>query len=309
MLMVILGAHMSIAGGFHKAVERAATVDCDCVQMFTAAPQKWPVQASKTNVQPAGLNAKVNNESRTTDITDDDVVKFHKTLDDLRIAHPLSHASYLINLASPDKALWTKSVNGLIVELQRAEKFDIPFVVVHPGSYTTSSEEEGIEQIALALNTIHEQTSDIRAQCLLENTAGQGTNLGWRFEHLAAILDGVVQQDRVGICFDTCHAFAAGYPLTTSHEFTATFSELDRLIGIEQIHAIHLNDSKREFGSRVDRHENLGEGCLGLEPFRHLVNDRRLCDVPMYLETPKGKNPAGDDWDQVNLATLRALTA
>ena len=297
---------MSVAGGYHKAVERASDAGCHCVQIFTTTPRTWPQNAQRKVVHGS---TKKNNQWRAKEITDDDAVKFRRALDDLQIAHPLSHASYLINLASPDKALWTKSVDGMVVELQRAGKLNIPFVVVHPGSYTTSCEEEGIEQIALALNTIHQQTSRIRADCLLENTAGQGTNLGWRFEQLAAILDGVVQQDRVGICFDTCHAFAAGYPLTTRDEFTATFSELDRLIGIGKLQAIHLNDSKREFGARVDRHENLGEGCLGLEPFRHLVNDSRLCDVPMYLETPKGKNPAGDEWDQVNLATLRALIA
>jgi len=284
--MSILGAHMSIAGGYHKAVERAAEASCDCVQIFT----------------------KNNNQWRAKEITDQDVALFRQAMDELQVSHPLSHASYLINLASPDNDLWSKSVDALIIELQRADKLGIPFVVVHPGSYTTSTEAAGIEQVAQALNKIH-TLSDTRARCLLENTAGQGTNLGWQFEQLAAILAGVAQQDRVGICFDTCHAFAAGYPLTTGDEFAETFSKLDRLIGIEHLHAIHVNDSKREFGSRVDRHETLGEGCLGLEPFRHLVNDRRLQDVPMYLETPKGKNPSGDDWDQVNLATLRALIA
>lgn len=285
--MPLFGAHMSIAGGYYKAVERAHEAGCDCVQIFT----------------------KNNNQWRAKEITDEDSHRFRSTLEKLQIAHPLSHASYLINLASPDQTLWTKSLEALVVELQRAEQLGIPFVVVHPGSYTTSSEEEGIAQIALALNDIHRRTADIGAQCLLENTAGQGTNLGWRFEHLAAILDAVVQQVRVGICFDTCHAFAAGYPLSTASEFTATFDALERLIGTERIRAFHLNDSKREFGSRVDRHENLGEGCLGLDAFRHLVNDSRFGAVPMYLETPKGEHPAGDDWDQVNLAALRALVA
>jgi deoxyribonuclease-4 len=304
--MSILGAHMSIAGGFHKAVERAAEAGCDCVQIFTTTPRTWPQSPLRKAAQGSTKN---NNQTRAKEITDEDVEKFRRSLHDSQVAHPLSHASYLINLASPDKALWTKSVDALVIELQRADKLDIPFVVVHPGSYTTSSEEEGIENIALALNTIHGQVSEIRAQCILENTAGQGTNLGWRFEHLAAMLAGVAQQDRVGICFDTCHAFAAGYPLTTYDEFFATFSDFDRLIGIDRLRAIHVNDSKRDLGSRVDRHENLGEGCLGLEAFRHLVNDVRLREVPMYLETPKGKNTAGDDWDRVNLAALRALTA
>ncbi len=285
--MPSLGAHMSIAGGYYRAVQRAREAGCDCVQLFT----------------------KNNNQWRAKEITDDDVVKFRQALDECEIAHPLSHASYLINLASPDKALWTKSIEAMVVELRRAERLGIPFVVVHPGAYTTSSEAAGIEHVAAALNEIHRQTSDIDALCLLENTAGQGTNLGWRFEQLGAMLDAVVENARVGICIDTCHAFAAGYPLTSSDEFAATFRELDRLVGIKRIRALHLNDSKREFGSRVDRHENLGEGQLGLEPFRHLVNDSRLRDVPMYLETPKGKNPAGDDWDQVNLAVLRGLIA
>lgn len=283
----LLGAHMSIAGGYHKAVERAAALGMATCQIFT----------------------KNNNQWQAKEITGDEAAKFHDALAEFQISHPLSHASYLINLASPEQVLWTKSLNAMVVELQRAEQLGIPFVVVHPGSYTTSNEEEGIAQIALALNEIHRQTSGLRAQCLLENTAGQGTNLGWRFEQLAAILEQVLEQDRVGICLDTCHAFAAGYPLATRAEFAATFCELDRLVGIERIRAIHLNDSKREFGSRVDRHENLGEGHLGLEPFRHLVNDSRLREVPMYLETPKGKNPAGDDWDQVNLAVLRTLIA
>jgi deoxyribonuclease-4 len=285
--MVILGAHMSIAGGYYKAVERASEAGCDCVQVFT----------------------KNNNQWRAKEITDDDVAKFRHALDECEISHSLSHASYLINLASPDRALWTKSRDAMVVELHRAEQLGIPFVVLHPGSFTTSSEAQGIEQIALALNEIHQQTSDIGARCLLENTAGQGTNLGWRFEQLGAILSGVSEQDRIGVCLDTCHLFAAGYPLTTRDEFSATCLEFDRLVGLDRIQAFHLNDSKRELGSRVDRHENLGEGCLGLEPFRHLVNDDRFRRVPMYLETPKGKNPAGDDWDQVNLAALRALIA
>jgi len=281
----IIGAHMSIAGGYEKAVQRARTAGCDCVQIFT----------------------KNNNQWRAKEISEDDAARFRDALEEFKISHPLSHASYLINLASPDEALWRKSVDAMIVELRRADQLSIPFVVVHPGSFTTSCEEVGIERIALALDEIQRKTGDISSQCLLENTAGQGTNLGWRFEHLAAILDRVANQDRTGICFDTCHAFAAGYPLKTREEFETTFSEFDRWIGTNRIRAFHLNDSKRDLGSRVDRHENLGEGCLGLEPFRHLLNDIRFRSIPMYLETPKGKNSAGDDWDEVNLAALRAL--
>jgi len=276
---------MSIAGGYFKAVERARDAGCDCVQIFT----------------------KNNNQWRAKPITDEDAGKFRDALTACQIKHPLSHASYLINLASPAEELWAKSRDAMIVELRRAEQLGIPYVVLHPGSFTTSDEPQGIARIAAALNEIHQQTDDIAACCLLENTAGQGTNLGWRFEHLAAIMDLVKQTDRIGICFDTCHAFAAGYPLSTHEAFTATFNELDQRIGIGRIRAFHLNDSKREFASRVDRHEHLGEGCLGLEAFRHLVNDDRFRDVPMYLETPKGQDSEGEDWDQVNLNVLRRL--
>ncbi len=285
--MVILGAHMSIAGGYYKAVERAAQVGCDCVQVFT----------------------KNNNQWRAKEFVADDAARFQDALDRSRISHPLSHASYLINLASPDDGLWKKSLDAMVVELERADHLGIPFVVLHPGSYTTSDEAAGIQRIAEALDEIHRQTSQLGAECLLENTAGQGTNLGWQFEQLGAIIAAVREKKRLGICFDTCHAFAAGYRMATQDEYDATFAELDRAVGLERVRAFHLNDSKRELGSRVDRHENIGHGQLGLEPFRYLLNDRRFQQVPMYLETPKGDTDAGEDWDAVNLVTLRSLVA
>ncbi len=176
---------------------------------------------------------------------------------------------------------------ALVVELQRAEQLGIPYVVTHPGSFTTTSEEAGLKQIIRALDEAHAQTRGLKAQVLLENTAGQGSGLGWRFEHLATILDGVRDPERLGVCIDTCHTFAAGYPLAPKKDYLATFRELDRLVGLERIKAFHLNDSKKPFGSRVDRHEHIGKGCLGLEPFKLLLNDRRFRKIPMYLETPK----------------------
>ena len=198
-------------------------------------------------------------------------------------------------------------MDSLVVELQRAEQLGIPSVVVHPGSHTTATEEEGLALIVRALDEIAARTQNLAAIPLLENVAGQGSNLGWRFEQLGAMLAGVRDKTRLGICFDTCHAFAAGYPLGTVDEFKATWKEFDRAVGIGLIKAIHLNDSKRELGSRVDRHEHIGEGELGLEPFRLLLSDKRFLKVPMYLETAKEKNTAGEEWDVVNLRVLRGL--
>ena len=283
--MPILGAHMSIAGGYHKAVEEARRCGCDCVQVFT----------------------KNNNQWRAKEIAAAEATQFADALRDLKIKHPLSHSSYLINLASPDDALWDKSSEAMVVELRRAEQLGIPYVVVHPGSYTTSSEEEGIARVALALDTVHKLLPRAKAQVLLEITAGQGTNLGWKFNHLAAILAQTGQTDRVGICFDTCHAFAAGYDLRDRATYLAMWREFEALLGLDRLKAIHLNDSKRELGSRIDRHEHIGRGCIGLEGFRHLLNDKRFRDVPMYLETPK-ENPDEEPWDVVNLRVLRELT-
>lgn len=282
--MAILGIHASIAGGYHKAVERAHLCGGDCIQIFTKNNAQW----------------------RAKNITRQDAKKFRQTLDELKLSHPIVHDSYLINLASPDRALWRRSVNALVAELRRAETLGIPFVVAHPGAYTTSSEDQGLRQIVRAMDEIHRRTGRIEAQCLLETTAGQGTSLGWRFEQLAEILDGVRQPDRLGICFDTCHVFAAGYPLGTEKEYRTTMRALARSVGLKRIKAFHLNDSRRELGSRVDRHAHIGRGRIGLEPFRRLLNDRRFRKIPMYLETPKGKEK-GVDLDEINLKTLRRL--
>lgn len=284
--MAILGAHMSAAGGCHKAVEIAHAAGCDCVQVFTKNNNQWTAKP----------------------LTPDDAERFRKALKSLAISDPLAHDSYLINLASPDAALWKKSVDAFIVELQRAEQLGIPYVVTHPGSFTSSSEEAGIAAVITALDEVHAQTRGLKAQCLLETTAGQGTNLGWRFEHLAAMLEGVRDPDRLGVCFDTCHVFAAGYPFGNPQDYRKTFKEFDNLIGIDRIKAFHLNDSVRELGSRVDRHAAIGGGKLGLEPFRLLLADRRFRKVPMYLETPKGTRD-GEDLDVINLRTLRELIA
>lgn len=259
---------------------------CECVQLFT----------------------KNNNQWRAKDLTDEDAEKFQSALSRLGIQFPIAHDSYLINLASPDPALWAKSVEAFQIELLRAEKLGIPYVVAHPGAFTESSEKQGIERVIEALDSVHRQTAGIKAAALLENTAGQGTSLGWRFEHLAAMIDGVAEPERLGVCIDTCHAFAAGYPLETSEQYEETIAELDRTVGLRRVKAFHLNDSKQPLGSRVDRHEHIGRGRLGLEPFRHLLNDTRFSHTPMYLETAKEKVD-GEEMDVVNLRTLRGLVA
>lgn len=284
--MPLLGSHMSIAGGYYKAVDAAAAAGCDCVQVFT----------------------KNNNQWQGKPLTDADCEAFQTALTEKKITHPISHNSYLINLGSPDDELWKKSIDAMVIELQRAEALGIPYVVAHPGSFTTSSEEAGIKRIAKGIDEVHKQTKKIESQILLETTAGQGSNLGWRFEQLAAIIDKTKDPDRIGVCFDTCHVFAAGYPMQEKKDYLATMRELDKAVGVDRVKAFHLNDSLKPFGSRKDRHAAIGEGEMGLEPFRHLMNDRRFKKTPMYLETPKGEQD-GEDLDVINLRTLRSLVA
>jgi len=280
------GAHMSIVGGYYKAVEEARRCGCDVVQLFT----------------------KNNNQWRAKAIGDDEVARFAGALAELKIGHPISHASYLINLASPNDALREKSIAGMVVELERADRLGIPYVVMHPGAHTTASVEEGITLVAASLDEIHRRLPKAEAQVTLELTAGQGTCLGHRLEQLAAIVRQVKQPERIGICVDTCHAFAAGIDLRDRKSYLAFWREFDESLGLSRLKAIHLNDSKRVLGSRVDRHEHIGRGQLGLDGFRRLLKDKRLRRVPMYLETPKGDHN-GEPWDVINLRTLRELVA
>lgn len=312
--MSILGIHMSAAGGAYRAVERAAAVGCDCVQLFSGGggPRQWPMveitatQAKNKASRDGRLHTKNNNQWRAKELTDADIERFQAALKEHGIKHPISHDSYLINLASPDDELWKKSIDAFVIELQRAERFGIPYVVAHPGAFTSSSEEAGISRIATGLDEVHRQTPDIGAQCLLETTAGQGSNLGWRFEHLAEILEQTSEPDRVGVCFDTCHVFAAGYAMGTEKEYKATMKSLNATVGVKKVSAFHLNDSLKPLGSRVDRHAGIGRGEMGVEPFRFLLNDRRFKKVPMYMETPKGEEE-GRELDEINLEVLRGL--
>jgi deoxyribonuclease-4 len=277
---------MSIAGGYHKAVEAAADLGMDTVQLFTKNNTQW----------------------RAKPISEAEAAAFAAALVERKIARPISHASYLINLASPDVALRQKSVEGLVVELQRAAQLGIEHVIVHPGAHTTVSQEEGIALVAASLDEVHCRLPQATANVALEVTAGQGTCLGSSLAQLAAIIGQVKHRQRIGVCLDTCHLFAAGYDIRDRKCYLALWREFDTLLGRERLKAIHLNDSKRELGSRVDRHEHIGRGQIGPEGFRHFLRDRRLRHVPMYLETPKGDHN-GQAWDAINLATLRKLAA
>jgi deoxyribonuclease-4 len=217
-----------------------------------------------------------------------------------------AHALYLINLATPDGTLWHKSLDALTDDLERCERLGLPGLVIHPGSHRGSGEEQGLTRISGALDQVHSRLPGYAVQVWLETTAGQGDHLGYTFGQLRAMIDGVAQPERLGVCFDTAHVFAAGYDLRDSSGYESTWSAFDDELGLDRLRAIHLNDSKRDLGSRVDRHEHIGKGLLGLEPFRLLVNDPRFRGVPMTLETEKGPDLAED---RENLAVLRSLLA
>jgi deoxyribonuclease-4 len=275
---------MSVAGGLHKSLLTAQAHGCQAVQLFTKNANQWQAR----------------------DLTDDEVSTFRRALRQTKLRHPTAHDSYLINLASPDETLYRRSIEAFIVELQRAEQLGLSYLVTHPGAHLDSGEEAGLERVARALDEVHQRLPDLRVRTLLETTAGQGTTLGHRFEHLARILALVAAPKRLGVCLDTCHVFAAGYALAPASEYQATFDAFDRTIGLRRLKVFHVNDSKKPLGSRVDRHAHIGKGELGLEPFRLLVNDPRFRRHPMILETPKEEGDA-TDLDAVNLATLRGL--
>lgn len=282
--MPILGAHQSIAGGYHRAIERAHQVGCQCVQLFT----------------------KNNNQWKAPPITPQQAAVFQTLAARLGVGHLLAHDSYLINLASPQPDLWRRSIRAFAAELRRAETLGIPYLVTHPGCYTSADPEFGLRRIIHALDATHAETQGTKVRCLLETTAGQGTALGWRFEHLARIMEAVRNPHLLGVCFDTCHVFAAGYALWPLRAYRATMRALDKTVGLASLKAIHLNDSARDQGSRVDRHAHIGHGKIGLAAFACLLNDPNFQAVPMYLETPKGTHQ-GEDWDVINLRTLRQL--
>ncbi len=282
---------MSIAGGLPRAVDRAYASRCDALQIFTKSAGQW----------------------RARELPRDEVALFRRRVEETGIHPVVAHNSYLINVAAAAPALREQSIAALGEELDRAERLGLDGLIMHPGSYTTSTEEEGLRAIGHALAGLLKARRRHRVKILLEHTAGQGTNLGHRFEHLAAIIEHAGGSTRIGVCLDTCHLLTAGYDLCTDEGYAATFHDFDRLVGFDRLRVFHLNDSKKPCGSRVDRHEHIGKGCLGLEPFRKLLNDPRFSGLPMLLETPKLDMPKRqlrrdvDPWDARNLRTLRKL--
>jgi len=277
-----LGAHESIGGGLHKAFDRAQSVGCETLQIFVKSNRSWAVKP----------------------LTEEDIARFKAKAEETGIQPVVGHTSYLLNLGTPDDTLWAKSRDTLIIELERCEALGVPYLVLHPGSHVGTGEEAGLARVAQALGEVHAATPGFRAQILLETTAGQGTNLGYRFEHLGWLLEHTPTGERMGVCLDTCHVFAAGYELRTPEGYAATMETFDRIVGLERLLALHLNDSKGDLGSRKDRHEHIGKGHIGLEGFRHVLNDSRLANLPGLLETPKS-----DDLheDRENLVVLRSL--
>lgn len=303
--MPLLGAHLSIAGGFHKAIEAAEALGMEAVQIFTHSPTQWVVTPTKGHTRSDNGGAASPSAWRSKPLTAEAIAAFHAAWKHSHVRSAIAHNSYLINVASPDARLRRRSIEALVVEVERAEALRLAALVMHPGA-TSEGEEDGIARIADALDEVHERCPYHRVRILLETTAGQGSTIGHRFEHLAAILRRVRQPHRLGVCFDTCHVFAAGYPLAPAKAYRETMRQFDAIVGLSRIAAFHLNDSVKPLGSRVDRHAHIGRGCLGLEPFRLLLNDARFRKHPMVLETPKGTQN-GKDLDEVNLATLRGL--
>jgi deoxyribonuclease-4 len=280
----MFGSHLSIAGGLHNAVTSAQTLGMDTVQIFTKNQQQWKAKP----LDPAAVDAWRSHCSR------------------LNFAHTVSHDSYLINLASPDDALWQKSIDLFVEELSRCVILGIPYLVTHPGAHVGCGEEVGLKRVAAGLDLVHARIPKGKVITCLEITAGQGTCLGHRLEHLATIIDLAKDPDRLAVCLDTAHLFAAGYDFR-GRKYAKFIKEIETTVGVDRIKVLHLNDSKKELGSRVDRHDHIGRGQIGLEGFRPIVRDNRWKNIPKILVTPKEKNEAGRDWDAVNLETLKAL--
>jgi len=278
----LLGAHMSIAGEVGEAFNRGKQVGCECIQIFTKSSRQW---ASKP-------------------YSKEEIENFKRLQAETGISTVIAHDSYLVNLGAPDGAMRLKSVKGLIDELHRCEALGVPILVAHPGAHVGSGIEDGIKTIAKSIDEAHAASKGFKVKIALEITAGQGSTLGHTFEQLGQIYDAVVENERMRLCFDTEHAFAAGYDLRTPEGYENTFGELDKFVGLKRLAAFHLNDSIKDFHSRVDRHQHIGKGFIGLDAFRRLLNDPRFSGLPMCLETPKGPEMAED---VENLATLRSL--
>lgn len=277
-----LGAHMSISGGLHLAIDRAVAAGCSVMQIFTRNSNQW----------------------RGKPVSDEDAALFRSKFAASGLREVISHDIYLINLASPPGETRDKSLTAFRDELETCARLGIDKVVMHPGSHLADTPQTGLQRVVKAFDQLFGEVPQFEGRVLLETTAGQGSNLGRTFEELAAIINESRFPEKFAVCFDTCHAFAAGYDIASEEGYRDTMEQFDRLIGLGKLQCFHLNDSKKGLGSRVDRHDHIGAGTLGLNPFRFILNDPVFDSVPKILETPKGDS---DDMDSVNLGVLRGL--
>ena len=280
----LIGAHMSIAGGVDRAPLRGRELGCACMQIFTKSNRQWAARA----------------------LAEEEIRAFKRNCKETRIAPVIGHTCYLINLGSADSEIAKKSLDCFLLELRRAEQLGLPGLVAHPGAHGGAGETAGLRKITKAINELIDRTPRAKVKILLETTAGQGTNLGYRFEHIAEIIAGVKKESRMAVCFDTCHAFTAGYDIRTEECYHRTFEEFDKIIGLNRLAAFHVNDSKTDLGSQVDRHEHIGHGKIGKAAFRFILLDSRFKEIPKILETPKGKK-GKTEWDVINLRLLRRM--
>lgn len=281
----MLGAHLSIAGGMHNALLRAEELGCATVQVFTKNQKMW----------------------RCSPLGDSDVGQWKDHCNRLKFSRTVSHDSYLINLASPDELLWRKSVELFIEEVLRCDLLGIPYLVTHPGAHVGAGEQAGINRIVAALNVVLDASRPKGVTICLECTAGQGSSIGYRLEHLAEIIERVQTPRRFGVCLDTAHLFAAGYEFR-GRRYAGLRKQIEKTIGLSRVKVLHLNDSKKPLGSRVDRHEHIGRGMIGIEGFKPWLRDEAFAKVPKIIETEKGIDEEGRDWDAVNLDVLRGLS-
>ena len=277
---MILGAHVPTKGGSHNGISIGEELDCQAIQIFTKNPNRWVGKK----------------------LTDEDVNMFIQRWQKSNIEFVLAHDSHLTNLASPKPDVLANSYHAFLEQIYRASRLKIPYIVTHLGSHLSTGVKTGLRLLSENLNKLLHQTEGTNVMIVLETTAGQGTNLGYRFEHIKQVMGSIDQKHRIGVCIDTCHIFASGYDIRTAKSYQATFDKFERIIGIENLKVLHLNDSKSDFRNRVDRHEHIGEGKIGLEAFKLLVNDERFQNIPMIIETPQN-----EEMHQVNLATLRGL--
>lgn len=314
------GSHLSVAGGMHKAVLEAERLGFDTVQVFNGKPpNQWLVQLVPV-AEPAGKQIALSNQKSFTKnqqqwsappLAEEAIANWRREADRMKFEHVVSHDSYLINLASPDPALRAKSMALFEEEVRRCETLKIPYLVTHPGAHLgtrddPADEAKGIERIADALDQVLAKFPKGKTIVCLESTAGQGTSIGHRLEHLHAIIDGAKQKKRLGVCLDTAHLFAAGYDFR-GRKYSALMKQLEELDLLDRVRVWHFNDSKKDLGSRVDRHDHIGIGKIGLDGFRPIVRDKRWRETPKIIETAKEKNDAGREWDAVNLEVLRGL--